>query len=64
MEFLPTLPMETMVKDDCLELVYFDDADVYSQCNKQKNKTSSGPDGTVAVQASSATSNPTAFHGF
>ena len=42
---LPTLPIETMVRDDCLDLVYFDDADIYSQCNKLKNKTSSGPDG-------------------
>ena len=36
---LPPLPMETIVKDDFLELVYFDDTDIYFQCNKLKNTT-------------------------
>ena len=42
---LPTLSTETVVKDGTLDLVYFDCDNVYKLCRKQKDKTSSGPDG-------------------
>ena len=41
---LPILSAETMVTDGCLELVYFDEADIFAYCVKLKNKVSSGPD--------------------